>query len=230
VRAQRDGRERAQVRGRVVPGGVEQLVLAAEPTVEGGEQALLAAEPVGDVLAQLGVGVPDLVSVAGAQDREVELLQVPQAFEVGGELARHEDAALTEHGVAAERGAAGDEREVVVGVARQREHAQGTGLVAVGGARPARDDRYVADPLAQRVDALDVVLVVVRDRDARRAALGGGRRRDGIQVRVERRPGVDHPARDEPGVRAGEGERSGVVGADEDDAVIGEPGQRGAIL
>jgi hypothetical protein len=72
-----------------------------------------------------------------------------------------------------------------------------------------------------------VVLVVVRDRDPLRSALPFGRRGDGVEVGVERGPGVDHPARDEPGVRAGERERTRVVGADQDDAVIGQIRQRG---
>jgi hypothetical protein len=48
-----------------------------------------------------------------------------------------------------------------------------------------------------------------------------------MQVVLERRPGIDDPARNEPGVGAGERERTRVVGADQRDPVIGQIRQRG---
>ena len=66
-------------------------------------------------------------------------------------------------------------------------------------------DRHAEPRRAARGTASDVVGVVVRQRDPARAAarrdLGGDR----VEVRVDRRPGIDHPRRvaaDDPGVRA----------------------------
>src|SRR5215218_8261873 len=57
MRAQRQRGGPAQRGGRVVPGGVEQLVLRAGAGVERGEQLALALGAVGEVLAELGGGV-----------------------------------------------------------------------------------------------------------------------------------------------------------------------------
>ena len=161
----------------VGPGGVEQLVLRAGARVERGEQLALALGAVGEVLGELAVGVPDRRAVAGAQQRQPEPAQALERRQVLAEPAGDEHAAPAEHRVAGEGGAAGDEREVVVGVARDRERAQRPERVAVGEhdvARVARrGDRRPAEPLAQGGDPLGVVLVVVRERDPAGAAARG---------------------------------------------------------
>ncbi len=114
-------------------------------------------------------------------------------------------------------------------MARDRDRAQRPERVAVGEhdvARVARGgDRRAAEPLAQRGDALDVVLVVVRERDPARAAARGDLGGDRVEVRVERRARIDHPRRvapDHPRVRAVERVRARVVGAQPGDVVVGE--------
>ena len=228
MRAQRDRGERPQLGRRVGPGGVEQLVLAAQALLERRQQAPFAVEPVVQVGVELVAHVPDRWAVTRAQHREVELAEAPQGFEVGGEVGGDEDAALAQHRVSDEGDAAGDEREVVIGVAGQREHAQRPEDVAVRRATAPGHDRHVAESRAERVEPFDVVLVVVRHRDplcpAARRHLGG----HGVEVGVERRAGIDDPAADHPRVRARERERARVVRADERDVVVREvPAQRG---
>ena len=126
----------------------------AQAALERREQPPFAVEPVVDVGVELRPHVPHRRAVAGAQHVELERAQAAQAVEVAGEVAGHEHAALAEHGVAGERRAAGDERQVVVGVPRQRDRAQRAERVAVRGARPRRRHRQVgAEPHAQAVDA-----------------------------------------------------------------------------
>ena len=122
--------------------------------------------------------------MAGAQAREAERAQAPQAVQVAAErtaVRRDEHAALAEHRVAREGGVAGDEHEVVGGMPghvqdRERPEAVAVGQDDVGGVAH-RPDRRVAERRPQRPDACDVIRMVVRERDAARtAALGSPRR------------------------------------------------------
>ena len=181
--------------------------------------------------------VPDRRPVAGAQDRQVERAQALERGQVLAEPAGDEHAALAEHGVAGEAGAAGDEREVVVGVAGDRDRPQRPELVAVGerhvGRVPRGRDRDRAQPLAQRLDALAVVGVVVRERDPAGAAAARDLRGDRVEVGGERRAGIDHPRRvapDDPRVRAVERVRARVVGPQARDPVVGEVAHRRRAL
>ena len=101
------------------------------------------------------------------------------------------------------------------GVRDERAEALALDEPDVGG-EARRGHRGAPEPVPQREHALDVVEVVVRHRDPTRAAarldLGGHR----VEVLGQVRPGVDDPRRvapDDPGVRARQRERPGVVGA-----------------
>jgi hypothetical protein len=179
-----------------------------------------------DVAVELARDVPDRLAVARAQDREVERPQAAQAVEVAGEVAGHEHAALAEHRVADERGAAAHEREMVVGVAGQRDDPQRADQLAVGRARTGRDHGHLPHAGKQPGQTLDVVLVVMGHRHARHLTGGGDHR---VEVRVDRRAGIHDPVVDDPRVGAGQGKRARVVRADQDDAAIRQRphGQRG---
>ena len=90
---------------------------SVDPGVERRQQLALALGAVGEVLVELRRRVGHLVAVAGADPLEVERAQPAQPVQVLAQPAADEHAALAEHDVAGERGAAGDEHEVVVGVA-----------------------------------------------------------------------------------------------------------------
>ena len=154
--------------------------------LERGQQLALALGAVGEVLVELRRRVGHLVAVAGADPLEVQRAQAPQPVEVLAQAAADEHAALAEHGVAGERGAAGDEHQVVVGVAGD-VRARRTGRTCRRRAASVAAHRHVAEPRAQRLDALRVVGVRVRERDPARAAARRDLVRDGVQMRVDRR-------------------------------------------
>jgi hypothetical protein len=165
-------------------------------------------------------------AVAGAQQLEVQRAQAGERGEVpaqGAGVGGDEDAALGEHRVAREADRARHEREVVGGVPGGRDDAQRPERVAVAqpevGARPAGGgDRRSARALTHRGRRVGVVGVVVGERDPGRATAADGLLEDVVDVVVERRSGVHDPARitaDDPRVRAGERERSRVVGVHE---------------
>jgi hypothetical protein len=111
---------------------------------------------------------------------------------------------------------------MVGGVAGRGDRAQRPELVAVGqahvGLLVARGgDRDASRAAAQLLDRLDVVLVVVGDRDAADPAAVGGVGEHPRQVGLHQRSGIDDVAgvaADEPSVRPLQGERPGVVGGD----------------
>ena len=149
-----------------------------------------------------------------------QLAQALERLQVLAEVLGDEHAALAEHGVAGEAGAVAHEGQVVGRVARHRVHGERPEAVAVAephvGRVAARADPRPAEPLAQREQPLDVVAVVVRDRDPARAAarldLGG----DGVEVLGDVGPRVDHPGRvaaDDPGVGARQRVGPGVLRA-----------------
>ena len=108
------------------------------------------------------------------------------------------------------------------GVGDDLQRAEG---VAVGehdvGVLPAcRGDRHAAGAVAHGGRRAGVVAVVVRQRDPARPAAPAHLLEHVGDVLVERRPGIDDPARvaaDDPRVRPGQRERAGVVGVDERD-------------
>jgi len=179
---------------------------------------------VGDVLVELVERVPHRRAVAGADDAQRELAQALQRLEVLAEVLGDEHAALAEHRVAGEARALPHEREVVGrvaghGVDRERAEASAVAEPHVGRVA-ARADPRAAEPLAQREEPLDVVLVVVRDRDAAGAAASLDRRGHTLDVVGDVRAGVDDPRRvaaDDPRVGAGQRVRAGVVGPDAGD-------------
>ena len=156
----------------------------------------------------------------GQITRSGELTQALQRLQVLAEVLGHEHAALAEHGVAGEAGAVAHERQVVGRVARHRVHGERAEAVAVAephvGRVAAGADPRAAEALAQREQPLDVVAVIVGDRDpagpAARLDLGG----HGIDVIGDVGPRVDHPGRvaaDHPRVGAGQRVRPGVLRA-----------------
>jgi hypothetical protein len=153
---------------------------------------------------------------------------VTQRVEVGGELPDDEHRAGAQDRVAGEARGLGEEREVVGRVAGRGEDPQRAEALAVAQhdvdlAAGGADGR--ARGGGDRGHRLDVVGVVVCQRDAAGAAAPLGLRDDRLDMRIEAGPGVDDPARiaaDQPGVRPGQRERAGVVGADERDVVLAE--------
>jgi hypothetical protein len=129
---------------------------------------------------------------------------------------------VAQHGIAGEARAARDEREVVGRVARRRDDRERAERVAVGeahvGVREARGaHRHAAGAVAQGRRALDVVRVIVGDRDAPDPApcLCSGEHL--VHMHVQQRTRVHDPARiraDEPRVRPLQRERAGIRGRD----------------
>ena len=120
--------------GDVVPDLGQQRLLRALAALQGGEQAALAHLAVLDVLGQLRRRVGDPGAVAGTDQLDRLGLEQAQRVHVGGERAavgRDEGRALAEHQVAAEADAvAGQEADVVGGVAGRGERAQPTVLLS----------------------------------------------------------------------------------------------------
>ncbi len=74
--------------------------------------------------------------------------------------------------------------------------------------------------LAQRRHRLGVIAVIVRQRDAAEPAELLDRVEQAPQVGAEQRPGIEHPRRiapEQPGVRARQRQRPGIVGAHAED-------------
>lgn len=141
-----------------------------------------------------------------------------------------EDAALAQHGVAGEGDPVGDEGEVFGCVAGRGHGLQRTEAHAVGerdvDAYAARGGQRRGPQLAQGVDGLGVVGVVVRQGDATEAAAGVDGSQDAVEVLLELGTGIDDVggiAIDYPGIRARQGEWTGVVGAEAQHVVGGEP-------
>jgi len=176
---------------------------------------------VSHVLVELVERMPHRRPVARADHAQRELAQALQRLEVLAEVLRDEHAAFAEHGVAGEARALPHEREVVGRVARHgvdRERAEPLAVAQphVGGVA-ARADPRAAEPLTQRQQRLDVVLVVVRDRDPSGAAARLDRGGDVLDVLGDVGAGVDHPrgvAADDPRVRAGQRVGARVLGPD----------------
>ena len=125
--------------GHVGPCPVEQIVGLAEPVVERGDQQALALEPVVAVLLELRVRLADRRPVARADEVQVEPQQPVQRREVaaqGARIGRDVDAAVAEHGVAAEEDPAGDEGQMIGRVPGRRDHRE----------RPERPRRRRAGP------------------------------------------------------------------------------------
>ena len=142
MRLERERSGRSQLRGSVVPHLVQQLGGGAQATVERVDQPPFALEPVLEVLAQLRLRIPHHRAVPGAEGIELQRLQATQRIEVGGQRAaarRDEHAAFAEHRVAAEHDPAGQQRDMVGGVARRLDHLERAEPVTVLAARrPAR--------------------------------------------------------------------------------------------
>ena len=208
VRPQRQRGEGRSSR-RVRPRGVEQLVLAA-PALERGHEPPLAVEPVRDVLVELRRTVPDRRPVAGAQHREVERAQPPQAVEVGASrpIRGDEHAALAEHRVAGEGARPATNARWSAAWPGSREHA------AAGRTRRRRRRRRRADttgtsPSRARSasspsawSAWSCVSAIPPG-----AAARGDLRGDRVEVVVERRARVDDPAGSRPRPRVGARQR-----------------------
>ena len=188
------------------------------PRSSAATQPPLAVEPVLQVLAQLRLRIPHDRAVPRAQSVELQLLQASQRLEVSGQRAaagRDEDAALAEHGVAAEqrprppaarrgRRSGPASRSPGTGPARHRPRS------TTSGSRPAQ--RRLLEPasrgrgacghrrpraLAQLRHGLRVVEVVVGQDDARDPAPLLRRLPHALDVR-RRPPGRDRspmPAR-----------------------------------
>ena len=157
--------------------------------------------------SSFALGIPDRGAVARAQDVQVALAQPAQAVEIAGERAGvggDEDAAFAEHRVAGEAHPAGDQREVIGGVAgrgegHERPEASPLGELHVDLAPPRGQRR--GTPLAQSADPLGVVGVVVRERDAAEPAARVDGRHEALDVLLRARD------RDRPR-RRGRGRRS----------------------
>jgi len=173
-----------------------------------------------EVLVELRPRLPHRRAVARADDLQRQLAQPLERVQVAREVLGDEHAALPEDGVAREAGAVADEREVVRrmaghGVRDERAEALALGQPHVR-REPPRGDRWAPEPLAQREHALDVVQMIVGDRDPAGAAAGVDLRGHRVEVLREVGAGVDHPGRvaaDDPGVRARERVRAGIAGA-----------------
>ena len=90
---------------------------------------------------------------------------------------------------------------------------------------PSRGQRR-GTPLAQGLDPLGVVDVVVRERDAAEPAARVDGRDETLDVLLQRGTGIDHVggvAADDPGVGARQRQRAGIVRAQAHDAVLGQP-------
>ena len=142
-------------RGRVVPRGVEQSSSSREPGVERRRAACARARArcarysssfaAGSVTSSPWPGQMRSRSIARRRRRPSRYSREPAR--------RDEDAALAEHGVARERGAAGDEHEVVVGVAGHVQHGERPERRRRRPASAGRPNGTPPQPLAQRVTA-----------------------------------------------------------------------------
>ena len=167
-----------------------------------------------------------------AQDIEIALAQPAQAVEIAGErpgVGGDEDAAFAEHRVAGEAHAAIDQREVIGGVTGRGERLQTARSehrrrAHVDLAPPRRQRR--GTPLAQGLDPLGVVDVVVRERDPAEPATRVDGRNETRDVLLQRGTGIDHVggvAADDPGVGTRQRQRAGILGAQAHDTVLGQP-------
>ena len=185
MRRQRRGCQRAQLLGHLCPDRVEQFVHRATPFSQRDDQVVFTVDAVGDVLFELGVGVPHRRPVTRAE--HVEVFAQPQPGErkqVPGHRATiraDEDAALPQHRVAGEAGAVGHQGVVVGCVTRsghglERSEAHVLAEQHVDRAAPARQRRRVA--LEQRTDSFGVVVMIVGQHHPSQPAAGidGGTR------------------------------------------------------
>src|SRR4051794_9363555 len=97
MRAQRDRRERADLRRGVRPRRVEQAVLVRDPGAQALQQLALGGGAGGEVLVELRVGVGDGVAVTGVDVLEPGRPKPPQAVEVLAQAPADEHAALAQH-------------------------------------------------------------------------------------------------------------------------------------
>ena len=151
------------------------------PARSASHQQPLALEAVGDVLVELGGGIPDVGPVAGAEHVEVELAQPAQGVEVGRQRAlagRDEHRALAEHRVAGEADPAEQQADVVGRVAGRGDRAERAHLLALG----RKHHRHIAGARRERLGALGVVGVRMGEHDALDAAAGRGEH--GVEVRL----------------------------------------------
>ena len=90
---------------------------------------------------------------------------------------------------------------------------------------PSRRQRR-GTPLAQGLDPLGVVDVVVRERDPAEPATRVDRRDETRDVLLQRGTGIDHVggvAADDPGVGTRQRQRAGILSAQAHDTVLGQP-------
>ncbi len=154
---------------------------------------------------------------------------LPQPLERGeirrerSRIGRDEDAPLAEHGITGERDRAEQVGEVIGRVARRREHLQGPDAVAIADRPPTLaacgDDEGAREALQHRGDSLIVVRMIVRQGDPTQSAAARDLSGEALGVGGEQRTRIDQPRgvtpRD-PAVRAGQRERSGIVGPNAD--------------
>jgi hypothetical protein len=82
VRGERDRGQRTQLRRRICPRGVEQLVGGAAAGCERGHEPALALQPMSDVGVELGRRVEDGRAVAGTERGERPRAELLQAIEI----------------------------------------------------------------------------------------------------------------------------------------------------
>ena len=187
VRAQRDRRERPQRRRRVVPRGVEQLVLAAQPASSAASSLRSRSGRWATYSSSLAAGSQTGVAVAGADDLERQRAQAAQrrrGTRAGAPLTNTLPSPSTASPVKPPRPATKTRwSSAWPGTCEHGERAERVAVAertsAPRARRPARRRAARAAPPTPS----DVVGVVVRERDPARAAarldLGG----DGVEVR-----------------------------------------------
>ncbi len=202
------------------------------PGVQRQDQAVFAVDPMRDVLLELLARVPHDLAVARQQ--HVEVLAQPQARQrqqVAGHRAgmrRDQHAAVSEHGVAGEARALGDQRVVVGRVpgrvnGLERPEADALGELHVSASASGRKRRRMY--FEQRLDRRRVIGVIVRQHDAAEAAARLDRRDQPAQVLVLQRARVDDPRRaatDDPRVRAAQRQRTRIRRAQAQHVVVAE--------
>ena len=194
VRAQRDRGERAHGRGRVVPGGVEQLVLARSPAASASSSLRSRSARCARYSSSLAAGSvtsspwPGWIrSRSSARSR-----RSPSRYSRSRPLTNTLPSPSTASPVNAARPAT---------KTRWSSAWPGTASTVNGPnvSRPSRSGpgaRRRAARAAAR--ALGVIGVVVGERDAAGAAARGDLGGDGVEVRLDRRPWVDDPAGSRP--------------------------------
>ena len=244
VRLERERGRRAQRRGSVVPHLVEQLGGAsAGPASSASTSRRSRSSRCSRYSRSFACGSHTTGPCPGHSASSSQRLQAPQRIEVGGQRAaagRDEHAALAEHRVAAEHDAARQQRDVVGGVARRRDHLERARAghrprSTTSGSRPGSDGS--SNPSVARAAVRAATGAPERSRSSGTACEWSRwlwvstmpaippallrRLPHPLDVRRLRRAGIDHPRRraDQPRVRARERHRAGVRRAHQRDAL-----------